>query len=154
MTELKGSRKGCWLMGFGVSEDFDKLKRFGWGGFGVVFAIVFGSRVRGRGFKRDWDIAVWFEDVENVVDLQYALARYLGVADRDIDIVVVNNYELLPCTLIVEVLGRGKLIYCRDLDAFLDIKLRILLPCFDFEIDSKKLKLLETQIEAVTRGWE
>ena len=49
---------------------------------------------------------------------KYALARYLGVADQDVDIVAINNYELLPCTLIVKALGRGKLIYCRDLEIF------------------------------------
>ena len=36
---------------------------------------------------------------------------------EDVDIVIINDYELLPCTLIVEVLGRGKLIYCRDLES-------------------------------------
>lgn len=55
---------------------------------------------------------------KKAVDLQYALARYLGVADQDVDIVAINNYELLPCTLIVKALGRGKLIYCRDPEIF------------------------------------
>jgi predicted nucleotidyltransferase len=136
-----------------VSEDLDRLRRFDWGRFGVVFSIVFGSRVRGRGFRRDWDVAVWVEGLERVVDLQYALARYLGVPEDYVDVVVLNNYELLPCTLIVEILGRGRLVYCRDLESFLDTKLRVLLPCFDFQIDSRKLKLLEAQVESVTRGW-
>lgn len=61
---------------------------------------------------------MWIEDVEKAVDLQYALARYLGVADQDADIATINNYELLPCTLIVKALGRGKLIHCRDLEVF------------------------------------
>ena len=43
--------------------------------------------------------------------------------------------------------------YCRDLESFLDTKLRVLLPCFDFQVDSRKLKLLEAQVESVTRGW-
>ena len=56
-----------------MSGDLDRLRRFDWGSFGVAFSIVFGSRVRGRGFRRDWDVAVWVEDLERVVDLQYAL---------------------------------------------------------------------------------
>ena len=53
----------------------DRLRVFDWSSFGVVFAIVFGSSISGRGFKRDVDIAVWIDDPEKAVDLQYALSR-------------------------------------------------------------------------------
>jgi hypothetical protein len=39
------------------------------------------------------------------------------------------------------------------LNSFLDAKLRILFPCFDFMIDAEKLRLLEAQVEAVMKRW-
>ncbi len=131
----------------------DVLRSFPWDKYGVVFAVLFGSRAWGKAFKGDWDIGVWLTDVEKDVDLLYALAKHLGVREDDVDLVVLNNYEYLPCTLIIDVLGRGKAVYYRDLDEYLDIKLRVLKPCFDFMIDAEKLDLLRTQIEAVVRKW-
>ncbi|GAB6947010.1 nucleotidyltransferase domain-containing protein [Vulcanisaeta sp. JCM 16161] len=129
------------------------LRLFPWSDYGVVFAILFGSRVWGKVVKGDWDVAVWLTDVNRDLDLQYALARFLHVRDEDVDLVVLNNYEYLPCSLIIDALGRGRVIYYRDLDEYLDIKLRVLAPCFDFMIDAKKLDLLRTQINAVIKKW-
>ena len=129
------------------------LRLFPWSDYGVVFALLFGSRAWGRVFKGDWDIAVWLSDVDKDIDLQYALARFLHVREESIDLVVLNNYEYLPCSLIIDVLGKGKVVYYRDFDEYLDIKLRVLKPCFDFMIDAEKLDLLRTQINAVTKKW-
>jgi predicted nucleotidyltransferase len=136
-----------------IDDVISRLKVFNWSSFGVIFAIAFGSSISGKGFKWDVDIAVWLDDLEKAVDLQYFLSKHLGVPDYCVDIVVLNNYEFLPCTLIIDVLGKGKPVYYKDLESFLDTKLRILFPCFDFAIDSKKLKLLETQIKTVTKRW-
>ena len=103
---------------FRMSEVLDRLKGFRWEDFEVAFAVVFGSRLSGRVFKGDWDIAVWLEDPERAIDLKYALAKHLGVPERDVDLVVLNGYEALPCTLIVEALGKGKPVYFRDFNAF------------------------------------
>ncbi|AFA39436.1 hypothetical protein Pogu_1409 [Pyrobaculum oguniense TE7] len=61
------------------------LKSFPWREYGVVFAVLFGSRARGRAFKGDWDIAVWLTDVEKDVDLLSGLARFLKVREDNID---------------------------------------------------------------------
>jgi predicted nucleotidyltransferase len=144
-----------------MEQSLETLKSFNWKDFGVAFAVLFGSRVRGNVFKGDWDIAAWLEEpggidaqFSRVADLQYSLAKHLGVPEEAVDIVVLNRYEELPCTLLIEILGRGKPIYVKDFEAFLDVKLRILFPCFDFMIDAKKLRLSEVQREAVTRRWQ
>ncbi len=116
-------------------------------------ALLFGSRVHGRVVKGDWDIAVWLRDTEMDIDLQYALAKFLNTSEYTIDLVLLNNYEHLPCTLIVNILGKGRIIYYSDADKYLDLMVRILGPCLDFIIDSEKLNLLETQINAVMKRW-
>lgn len=129
------------------------LKSFPWREYGVVFAVLFGSRARGRAFKGDWDIAVWLTDVEKDVDLLSGLAKFLKVREDNIDLVVLNDYEGLPCTLVIEILGKGVAVYYRDLGEYLDIKLKVLKPCFDFMIDAEKLNLLGAQISAVLGKW-
>ncbi|WP_238375039.1 nucleotidyltransferase domain-containing protein [Vulcanisaeta thermophila] len=94
------------------------LREFPWRDYGVVFAVLYGSRAWGGVVKGDWDIAVYLEDVERDADLQYALARFLGVRDEDVDLPVLNNYESIPCTLIISALGRGKLLYARDFNEY------------------------------------
>ena len=43
--------------------------------------------------------------------------------------------------------------YYRDLGEYLDIKLEVLKPCFDFMIDAEKPNLLDAQISAVLGKW-
>ena len=131
----------------------NSLKAFPWRSYGVDLALLFGSRVHGKVVKGDWDIAVWLRDTEMDIDLQYALAKFLNTSEYTIDLVLLNNYEHLPCTLIVNILGKGRIIYYSDADKYLDLMVRILGPCLDFIIDSEKLNLLETQINAVMKRW-
>ena len=137
-----------------ITDYVNSLRAFPWGDYGVYFALLFGSRVSGRVIKGDWDIAVWLKDTERDIDLQYALAKFLNTHDYNIDLVVLNNYEYLPCSLVVDILGKGKAIYYRDMDEYLELRVRILKPCLDFIIDSEKLNLLETQVNAVMGKWE
>ncbi|WP_291767637.1 hypothetical protein [Caldivirga sp. UBA161] len=64
---------------------------------------------------------------------------------------VLNNYEYLPCSLVINILSGGRTIYCKNMDEYLDLTLRALKPCLGFIIDSEKLNLLETQINAVMK---
>ncbi|KUO86243.1 MAG: DNA polymerase III subunit beta [Caldivirga sp. MG_3] len=137
----------------GDEGGLSRLGSFPWRDYGVVFSLLFGSRLSGRLVKGDWDVAVWLEDVNAAVDLQWALARHLGVREWDVDLVVLNNHEDLPCTLIIDILGKGRVIYYRDLETYLDIKARLLHPCLDFMLDAEKLQLLKVQMESVMRRW-
>ncbi|MCG2863994.1 MAG: nucleotidyltransferase domain-containing protein [Vulcanisaeta sp.] len=137
-----------------MGEDYiDRLRKFQWGEYGVVLAVLFGSRLGGRVVKGDWDLAVWLDDADKALDLQYALAKYLHVHEWDVDLVVLNNYEYLPCTLIISALGGGKAVYYRDLGTYLELRTRLLFPCFDFMLDSEKLELLKTQVKSAMGRW-
>jgi hypothetical protein len=40
-----------------MGEDYiDRLRKFQWGEYGVVLAVLFGSRLGGRVVKGDWDL--------------------------------------------------------------------------------------------------
>lgn len=117
----------------------------------MVYAILYGSRAGGVPVKGDWDVAVLMEEPEEAPELQLALARHLGVRELDVDLLVLNRP--LPCTLVVEVYARGRLVYARDVEEYLDHMLRTFKPCLDFLMDAKKLGLTEVQARAVTGRW-
>ena len=116
------------------------LSEFPWQKFDIEFAILFGSRVGGKIVKGDWDIAAWFNNLDQYPDLLIALAKFLGVHEDAIDLIPLN-YRL-PCQLLIEIL-RHKPIYIRDVDKYLDIRFRLQNPCVDFLISAKHLGLGE-----------
>ncbi|MFB6489652.1 MAG: nucleotidyltransferase family protein [Thermoproteus sp. AZ2] len=79
----------------------ERLRDFPWRNFGVEFAVLFGSRARGRPVKGDWDFAVWPDVGENYGELLHELAKFLGVKEWDIDLVFID--EDMPCALAVEI---------------------------------------------------
>ncbi|WP_054854015.1 nucleotidyltransferase domain-containing protein [Vulcanisaeta distributa] len=111
-----------------------------WREFNIEFAILFGSRAGGKIIKGDWDIAVWFNDINEYADLLASLARFLGVREDLVDLVPLNHR--LPCQLIIEIL-RHRPIYVRDIGKYLDIRFRLQNPCIDFFISMRKLGLGE-----------
>jgi predicted nucleotidyltransferase len=130
-----------------------ELSNFPWKEYKVRFAILFGSRVTGKIIKGDWDFAVYFSEFkfEYVSDLIYGLSKYLNVREDMIDVVPLNNFENLPCILVLEILDKGRVVYCDDKDFYGKQWLRMRNICTDFMIDYEKLKLHETQIRAVNR---
>ena len=131
------------------------LRRVDWRRHGVAYAVLFGSAARGTVF-RDVDLAVLFQgrpSLDRVLALAMEVADAVGVPDDRVDLVVLNRDDL-PCALVVEALGRGRLVYCGlGLDRCLDDVLRRLKVCWDFEISYRKLDLLRTALEAVKRRW-
>nr|WP_243666757.1 nucleotidyltransferase domain-containing protein [Vulcanisaeta sp. JCM 16159] len=87
--------------------------------------------------KGDWDIAVWFNDINEYADPLASLARFLGVRED----LVPLNYRL-PCQLIIEIL-RHRPIYVRDIGKYLDTRFRLQNLCIDFFISMRRLGLGE-----------
>ncbi len=131
----------------------EKLRGIDWARHGVVYAILFGSALRGERFE-DIDIAVLFEekpDLDRVLQLVTEIAGSVGLPDDRIDLVVLNND--VPCVLIEEALGKGEIVFCGDRELCIDDVLKRLKLCWDFEIAYRKLDLLRTALEAVKRRW-
>ncbi|RLG86089.1 MAG: nucleotidyltransferase domain-containing protein [Thermoprotei archaeon] len=131
-----------------------KLRGVDWARHGVVYAVLFGSALRGSGF-RDVDIAVLFDGkpvLDRVLGLVRDIADALEMPDDRVDIVVLNRSDI-PCVLVEEALGKGRIVYCRERGLCIDDIVRRLEVCWDFEISYRKLRLLETAVEAVKRSW-
>ncbi len=131
-----------------------RLRGVDWARHGVVYAVLFGSALRGEKF-RDIDIAVLFDSVptlDRVLALVRDIADVLGVPDDCVYLVVLNRDDT-PCILVEEALGKGMLIYCGDLERCIEDIVRRLEICWDFEIFYRKLNLLRVAVEAVKRRW-
>ena len=116
--------------------------------------MLFGSAARGGAF-RDVDLAVLFErspSLDDVLNLVTDLAETIDVPEDRIDVVPLNSPDI-PCILVEEALGRGIVVYCRDMDECIDDIVRRLKICWDFEISYRKLGLLDAALEAVKRRW-
>jgi hypothetical protein len=128
------------------------LSNFPWKVHNVRFAILFGSRVTGKGFRWDWDFAVYFSDfkLEYIADLVYALSKHLNVREDMIDIIPLNLFDDLPCALVLKILN-GKVVFYDDEEFYSRQWLRMMGICLDFVVDYEKLKIHETQLKAVER---
>ncbi len=120
----------------------------------MVYVVLFGSAARSCSY-RDVDLAILFQrrpGVDELLDLVSQVADRLGLSDDRVDTVVLNR-EDLSCTLIVEALGRGVPVYHVSWEVYVEDALRRLWICWDFEIASKKLGLVEAAVEAVKSRW-
>ena len=120
----------------------DALRSFPWERY-VRFAFFFGQPPR-EVFRSDLDIAVSDIGLEALGELLAELAKRLSLPEDYIDIVV--GTERTPCPLVLEAL-KGVPPYVPDWDevyGFFNV-------CQDQQIDTRKLKLLETALEAIWR---
>ena len=99
----------------------------------VVAAWVFGSTVKGKGWKResDVDVAVYLRpdaaSLEAGERMREELKRELKTK---VDVVVLN---FAPLLLKYEVLREGVLVHCSDEDLRVDFEVRSLLEFYDLE---------------------
>jgi predicted nucleotidyltransferase len=100
------------------------------GKYGIVYAIVFGSAVEGRYVKgeSDIDIAVKLEKIDKSGVYSF-LKSFTSDLDLDnIDVVIVN---FAPFSLLLDILGRGKVIFCRDENELFEDRLKTIKMCDD-----------------------
>ena len=130
------------VVGRSFKVSLDALKSFPWGKY-VRFAFLFGSTAT-RGFGNDLDIAISEIGLEALGELLAELVKRLSLPEDYIDLVAVT--ERTPCPLVLEAL-KGVPLYVADWDEVY----RYFNVCQDQQIDSRKLKLLETALEAIWR---
>jgi len=93
------------------------------GKYGIVYAIVFGSAVEGRYVKgeSDIDIAVKLEKIDKSEVYSFLKSFTSDLDLNNVDVVIVN---FAPFSLLLDILSRGKVIFCRDEDELFEDRLK------------------------------
>lgn len=99
----------------------------------VIVAYIFGSEAKGKaGVLSDMDIAVLVDkgiDKSMRFDMILRLSNELSaILNRRVDIVMLNDS---PAQLSYEVIKHGRLIFCRDKSAKVDLEFKILSKYLD-----------------------
>lgn len=100
----------------------------------VKFALLFGSYARGKAFPfSDLDIAILFDEEPELLELGKMTATLEKETGLEVDILPLNSlYERDPA-LAYEVITTGKLLFCRDEEAFVLYKKYTFLYYFDHQ---------------------
>jgi len=120
----------------------DALRDFPWSRY-VRFAFLFGSAVLGS-TAGDVDIAISRVSLETLGELLAELVKSIHIPEDYIDLVIIT--ERTPCPLVLEAF-KGMPLYVADWDEVY----RYFNVCQDQQIDSRKLRLIETAVDAVWR---
>lgn len=94
------------------------------------FAILFGSSATGRARpSSDLDIAVWANAPLGAQHKQALIARLAELSGRPVDLVDLRDAGVLVTR---EVLTRGRLLFCRDANAYAALATRMVVDAADF----------------------
>ena len=131
------------------TEIVNKLKSFNWNKHDIDYVILFGSILQNIEYSKDIDLAIKFQNYnfEKYISILEELAKYLNIPEDKIDIVILNESDYIPCSLIIEIYSKGELIYCKNLEEYTRDILSIFNICIDFLIDRKKLRLIEIALK-------
>ncbi len=123
-----------------MKKDIGQLVEILHGRFSVVFAYLFGSKVKGyANEKSDWDIAVYFsEPLEKIgqwpaFDLEAELSMAVGAKVQ----VIVLNTPLSP-VLGFEIVKDGMVLLDRDENLRMEFENRILRHYYDWQYFLKR----------------
>jgi len=69
----------------------EKLTEYFLNDTNIVFALYFGSYVHKRRRPRDLDVAIYFKDPPEGINLLFLINNLSNISDREVDLVVLNN---------------------------------------------------------------
>jgi predicted nucleotidyltransferase len=116
--------------------------------YGIVYAIVFGSAIDGRYIRgeSDIDLAVKLRQIDKKNLYTFMENFLLDIGIENLDLVVVN---FAPFSLALDILTRGKVIYCSDEDELFEDRLRAIKMYDDWLYFSRYF--VERELRKVTR---
>jgi predicted nucleotidyltransferase len=119
--------------------------------YGIVYAIVFGSAVEGRYVEgeSDVDVAVKLKKIDKNGVYSF-LKSFTGDLNlNNVDVVIVN---FAPFSLVFDILGRGRVIFCKDEDELFEDRLRAIKMYDDWLNFSRYF--IEREVKKVARWGE
>ena len=113
---------------------------------GIVFALLFGSQCSGNlRFDSDIDIALYFEDLPDLLVLGEIIAQLENATNKKIDLIVLNDLHAKNPLLAYNITGQHDILINHDRDRYEAFKHRSYIDYFDFEpiIVAQNQKLIE-----------
>ena len=148
---------------FELESVLPALRSIGWRELGVGHVILFGSlAVRGRG--GDVDLLVlpagmagrgsgddlWAES-QMVGRILSEVAEAVRAPYHLVDIVLASDDT--PCPIVGEAWANGVIVYTRSREELREWLLSRLSICLDYELQRRKLRVVETALSAGARRW-
>lgn len=98
----------------------------------ILFVLIFGSYARDRKTPfSDLDLAIYFSSEPELLEIGGLIAKLEKITSVEVDVLILNKlYEKNPA-LAYEVITTGKLIFCKDEEAYIRYKEYTFLYYFD-----------------------
>ena len=103
----------------------------------VVFALLFGSYAKDRATAiSDIDVGIYTDSNKDLLTIGLLINRLERICQKKIDIVLLNDLYKKKPFLAYEIVSKGQLILCKDLNKFVEFKKNVFL----YYLDTKPLR--------------
>lgn len=99
----------------------------------VLFAYIFGSKVKKSRFGSDLDIAVHFKDEPEILEIGALVLKLEEAANCKVDLVSLNNLDKLNPKLAYSIISEGIIAYLKNKELFNQFKESVILQYLDFK---------------------
>ena len=103
----------------------------------IEFALLFGSVAQGtQTALSDLDVGVHFKEEVSLLQIGAIISALESKLRKDVDVLELNNLYKRRPAMAYEIVAKGKLVFCRNEDSFVDFKRRTFL----YYLDTKPLR--------------
>jgi predicted nucleotidyltransferase len=112
--------------------DFDKIADYLKGYNNILFALVFGSTVRGKSNRlSDVDIGIYTTDEMPLLMMGKIVSGLEKIVKKEVDLVVLNDLYKRKPNFAFQVVSSARLLFTKNKDAFTDFKRNVFLYYLD-----------------------
>ena len=126
---------------FFTEETLSKVKKY-FDSLGYVeFAVIFGSYGRGSPFPfSDIDIGIYTKKEIDLLELGGIITNLEKIFHKNVDVIVLNDLHLKNTVLAYNIAKDSHLIYCKDLEKWVNFKTWAFIYYLDYKPTYEKIK--------------
>jgi len=91
----------------------------------ILFAYIFGSKIKKGRFGSDLDIAVYFNDEPEILEIGALVLKLEEAVNCKVDLVSLNNLDKLNPKLAYSIISEGIIAYVKHKELFINLKNRL-----------------------------
>jgi len=99
----------------------------------ILFAYIFGSKIKKGRFGSDLDIAVYFNDEPEILEIGALVLKLEEAVNCKVDLVSLNNLDKMNPTLAYSIISEGIIAYVKHKELFNQFKESVILNYLDFK---------------------